>query len=169
MSAALDHKNIGRDPQRLSKIKPFITKYNWGGIEFPMQKDYKKFEQNNETIALNILYVFYNTEQIRCAYKSKYNNERKNQVILLMITDGEKWHYLALKSEPMLYNGKLCNRPVESLSRLLRKKSSNHHRDYYCLNRFNSYTTENRLKKYEELCNKNDNCRIIMPKWDEKN
>ena len=46
-----------------------------------------------------------------------------------MITDGEKWHYLALKSEPMLYNGKLCNRPVESLSRLLRGKTSNHHGD----------------------------------------
>ena len=62
-------------------------------------------------------------------YKLKYNNECKNQVILLMITDGEKWHYLALKSEPMLYNGKLCNRPVESLSRLLRGKTSNHHGD----------------------------------------
>ena len=49
-------------------------------------------EQNNEAIALNILYVPYNTEQIHCTYKSKYNNERKNQIILLMITDGEKWH-----------------------------------------------------------------------------
>ena len=39
-------------------------------------------------------------------------NERKNQVILLMITAGKKWHYLALKSEPIFYNGKLCNRPV---------------------------------------------------------
>ena len=32
------------------------------------------------------------------AYKSKYNLTRENQVILLMITDGEKWHYLAVKS-----------------------------------------------------------------------
>ena len=128
--AALDHKNVGRDLQRIPKIKPFITKYNWEWIEFPAGlKDWKKFEQNNETIVLNILYVPYNTEQICCAYKSKYNNEHKNQVILLMITDGEKWHYLALKSEPMLYNGKLCNRPVESLSRLLRGKTSNHHGD----------------------------------------
>ena len=79
-----------------------------------MQKDWKKFEKN--------------TEQICCTYKSKYNNEHRNQVILLMITDGEKWHYLPLKSEPMLYDGKLCNRPVGSLSRLLRGKSSNHHR-----------------------------------------
>ena len=28
-------------------------------------------------------------------YKSKYNLKRENQVILLMITDGEKWHNLA--------------------------------------------------------------------------
>ena len=110
----------------------------------------------------------YNTEQIRCAYKSKYNNERKNQVILLMITDGEKWHYLALKSELTLYNGKMCNRSVKSLSKLLRGKSSNHHRDFYCLNCFNSYSTENRLKEHEEICNKNDSCRIIMPKWVER-
>ena len=121
ITVALDHRNIGRDLQRISKIKPFFTKYNWSGIEFPAtQKDWKKVEQNNETIALNILYIPYNTEQIHCAYKSKYNNEGENQVILLIITDGEKWYYLALKSEPMLYNGKLCNRPVKSLSKLLK-------------------------------------------------
>ena len=63
MTAALNHQNIGRDPQRIPKIKPFISQYNWEKIEFPaVQKDWKKFEQNNETIALNILYVPYNTE-----------------------------------------------------------------------------------------------------------
>ena len=30
--------------------------------------------------------------------KSKHNHTRKNQVVLLMVTDGEKWHYTALKS-----------------------------------------------------------------------
>ena len=38
-----------------------------------------------------------NTEKIRHAYKSKHNLKRKNQVILLMTNDGEKWHYLAVK------------------------------------------------------------------------
>ena len=66
-------------------------------------------------------------KKISRAYKSKYNSERENQVILLMIKDGkrsggvEKSHYLALKSELVLYNGKLCNRPVKSLSRLLKR------------------------------------------------
>ena len=32
----------------------------------------------------------YNTEKIRHAYKSKYNLTHESQVILLMITDGEK-------------------------------------------------------------------------------
>ena len=53
------------------------------------QKDWKKFELNNKSIALNILNVPYNTKEIRNAYKSKYNLERKNKVILLMITDRE--------------------------------------------------------------------------------
>ena len=85
-----------------------------------------------------------------------------------MIIDGGKCHYLALKSEPILYNGKFCKRSVKSLSKLLRRKSSNHHWDFDCLNCFNSCSTEKRLKKHEKICNKNDSCHIIMPRWDEK-
>ena len=29
ISVALNHKDIGRDPHRIPKVKPFITKYNW--------------------------------------------------------------------------------------------------------------------------------------------
>ena len=41
-------------------------------------------------MALNILYVLHNTEEIRHAFKSKHNLSREHQVILLMITDGKK-------------------------------------------------------------------------------
>ena len=83
------------------KIKPFINQYNWKEIDFPSHlKEWKKFKLNNKTIALNILFVPCNTEKIRLAYKSKHNFKRENQVILLMITDGKKWHYLAVKSLP---------------------------------------------------------------------
>ena len=47
----------------------------------------------------------YNTKEIRHVYKSKYNLKCKNQVILLMITDGKKWHYLAVKSLSALLKG----------------------------------------------------------------
>ena len=75
----------------------------------------------------------------------------------------EERHYLALKSEPVQYNGKSCNRPVKSLSRLLNRISSNRVGDFYCLNCFISYSSENKLKDHEEICNKHDSCRIIMP------
>ena len=47
--------------------------------------EWKIFEENTRTIALNILHVPYNTKEICRAYKSKYNNERENHVIFLMI------------------------------------------------------------------------------------
>ena len=69
------------------------------------KKTGKKFKSNNKSVALNILLMSYNAENIRLAYKSKYNFKRENQVILLMITDGKKWHYLAVKSLSALFRG----------------------------------------------------------------
>ena len=131
--AALHHQEIGRNPQRISKLKPFVNRYNWTDIEFPSySKNWRKFEQNNKSIALNILFTRYNTKQIRPAYASKDNNERDIQVNLLMITDNNNnnnnnnWHYLAVKSK----------------SGLLKGTTSKHKEDFYCLNCFRSYTTE---------------------------
>ena len=54
----LNHEGIKKDPQRITKIKPFINKYNWEGINIPSEKDdWEKFEKNNVTIALNVLYA----------------------------------------------------------------------------------------------------------------
>ena len=99
ITAALNHNNIDHHHERNSKLEPFINNYNWIYIEFSSHsKDWRKFKQNNKTTALNILYVPYNTKQIRQAYMSKYNNERDNQVTLLMISnETNNWHYLAVK------------------------------------------------------------------------
>ena len=121
VTLALNLDKITKDPQRVkSLIKPFIEKYNWEDIDFPStSKDWKKFECNNE-VALNILYVPYNTKKINIAYKSKNNLIQKRQIILLMISDGQKCHYLVIKN----------------LSGLLRVITSNHKEDFYCLNCF---------------------------------
>ena len=66
ITVPLNHERIKNDPQRISKIKPFIDQYKWidKGIEFPSySKDCKKSEQNNKTIALNILFAPCNTEK----------------------------------------------------------------------------------------------------------
>ena len=97
VTLALNLDNIDNHPERISKIKRFINQYNWKDIDFPpTNKDWRKFELNNE-IALNILYVPHNTRKIEVAYKSKNNLTCDKQVILLMITDSEKWHYLNSK------------------------------------------------------------------------
>ena len=63
ITVALNHQNIGNHPEKISNIKPFIDQYNWEGIDFPSRiKDWKKFERNNKTIAINILYVPHNTK-----------------------------------------------------------------------------------------------------------
>ena len=54
-------------------------------------------------------------KKIYSAYVSKHKSNRQKQVILLMISNGEKlWHYLAVKN----------------LSALLTKITSKHHCDF---------------------------------------
>ena len=148
LNDSLDYQTIKTHPERISKLKPYINQYNWKDIKFPSDKeDWKKFEQNNKEIALNILFVPHNKKEIRPAYISKYNHKRKNQVILLMITDdGERWHYLV----------------VRNLSALLRGISSSNNGDFYCLNCFHSYRTLNKLKRHERVCSNHDYCHVDM-------
>ena len=69
IAAALNHQNIDHHPERISKLRAFINNYNWKDIELSSHsKGWRKFECNNKTIALNILYVPHNTKQIKQAY-----------------------------------------------------------------------------------------------------
>ena len=69
-----------------------------------------------------------------------------------MITDGEKWHYLAVKS----------------LHALLKGIKSKHKGDFYCLNCFHAYTTKNKLERHENVCENHDYCYVEMPNEDNK-
>ena len=72
---ALNHQNINNNPQKISKPEPFINNYNRKDIQHPTHsKDWRKVECNNKTIALNILYLPYDTKQIKQAYISKHND-----------------------------------------------------------------------------------------------
>ena len=83
-------KAIQKEYYQLANHDLFSCDYSWGGIDFPARiKEWTRFEKNNETIALNILQVPHSEIKITHAYKSEYNHTRKNQVVLLMITDGK--------------------------------------------------------------------------------
>ena len=75
----MNYQTTEKNPQRISKLKPYINKYNWEEIDFPAgSKEWQKFEWNNKTIALNVLYIPHNTKTISVAYRSEYNNKRKS-------------------------------------------------------------------------------------------
>ena len=132
---AIYHKNLNRISNKLIE---YVEKLDWNGIDFPASTpDYKRFEKNNEDIALDILYVPSDNEIIDVypEYISKFNFTRKNQIVILKISDGsEKWHILALKSEQE-ENGD-CMKPTKSFLRLMTDISSNAQENYYCLDVF---------------------------------
>ena len=96
------------------------------------------------------MYVPHKTGKIHLVYKSKHNLTREKQVVLLMVTDGEKWHYTA----------------VTRLSGLLRGVTSNNNGDFYCLNYFCSYGTKNKLDLHKKVCENRDYCQVEMPNKD---
>ena len=69
-----------------------------------------------------------------------------------MISDGEKWLYL----------------DVKSLSALFREITGNYHGYFYCLNCIQSYTTENKLKKHKKVCHNHYYCYVEMPEEQNK-
>ena len=73
VTVALNHEEIGKNPKRITKIKPFKNKYKWEEINFPSKKDdwNIKFEKIDVMIAFNvfmlnkyILLMFQNINQI---------------------------------------------------------------------------------------------------------
>ena len=85
--------------QKIEKIKQADTDFS------SHQTECKKFGQNNTSIFLNVLVASYNSEEIKLAYKSKYNNKRKNHVIPLIVNDeAEICYYCAVKNLLELYS-----------------------------------------------------------------
>ena len=78
--STINHKsNYCKNLQIISNIKPSPDQYNWKEIIFSLnKKDWKKFE-SNKSIVLNILYVLYNTKEIKSTCTSKNNLIRHHQ------------------------------------------------------------------------------------------
>ena len=75
-------------------------------------------------------------EKIHPAYDSKHNSRPEKQFIILTIPNGKRRYYLA----------------VEKLFSLLRRISSNHVDDFYCLNCLLSFRTKNKIESHKNVC-----------------
>ena len=93
ITAALNYNKINE--KELKKL----LKFRRVDMDFSSyQRDWEEFEQENTSIALNILFLSHNSEEVKLAYKSIYN-KRKNQIILLMINDeANNCYYFAVKN-----------------------------------------------------------------------
>ena len=91
ISVLISNKIKEKELKKILKFKRVNTYFS------SYQRDWE-FEQNNTSIALNILFVSYNSEEIKFAYKLNYN-KCKNQVILLMINkEANNCYYFAVKN-----------------------------------------------------------------------
>ena len=90
--AGLNYNKIKvKELKKLLKFKRVETDFS------SYQRYWENFEEEkeNKSVAVNILFASYNSEKIKLVYKSSYN-ERKNQVILLMINDEANNYYYLL-------------------------------------------------------------------------
>ena len=85
------------------------------------QRDRENFQQNNESIGLNVLFSSRDSDEITLLYKSEHNFDRENKVLLLMINDDDdddddddqKYYYFAVKYKLELHSLKVkMNYPV---------------------------------------------------------
>ena len=131
---ALHHKDIKYHPERISLLRSFEKRYNLKGLEFPVLiQKIDKFEKNNPGKAVNVLF--------------------KKQANLLMIVDGEKRHYTAIKNISKFF------------SKLNGKTRCAYH---FCMNCLNGFGTSSARDKHHEYCSSSGQVKIKMSTEKEK-
>ena len=151
--AALDHEEIKKDHQRISRLKSYENQYNWKRLQFPSIKKINKFDKSNRGITVNVLFSKKKSQNIYTACRSERNVKCKKQVNLLMIVCGEKRNYAAIKG----------------LSRLLSKlNGETQHTFHCCMNCLDGFRTEPARNKGYKYCSSNGHVKVKMPIEKEK-
>ena len=137
---------IGDHPERISKLRRYEDEYDWDGMEFPASfRDIKRFESRNE-ITINVLAF-----ERRKIYICRKGKEYDRVVNLMLITDNNRKHYVAIKS----------------LSRLLTMQNSKHKESqHFCTNFLQGFAEEHSRDEHLIYCRSNEAIRIEMPNKD---
>ena len=148
VTAALNYNEIKKDPQRITNLKKHVDKYNWDGLSFPMALNkIDLFERRNPDIAVHVLTKDV-IEGVYMCRKSKHL-DRKHNVILFLLCEEEKRHYIAVKN----------------LSGVLSKVNSNHKsKEQYCLNCLSGFNSEQKRDEHFEYCKDNEAVKVELPK-----
>ena len=146
-----------KHPSRIDKdLKSKENTLNMEGIEYPVSlKDINRFEKQNPEISISVL--GYSKDEriyplrISEFTKKKKENERKHNIVLLLIKNRDNSHYCYVKN----------------LSALLSSQVNNHKSKlYFCLNCLSGYDDPEKLEKHKEYCSEEESIKINMPKPD---
>ena len=143
-----------RDAERIDKdLKSKEHTLNMKGIAYPVDfKDVNRFEKQNPDISISILgyskderiYPFRISEYT----KSKKEDERKHNIVLLLIKNGDNSHYCLIKNLSALLTSQINSRKGKL---------------YFCLNCLNGYDEPEKLDKHKEYCSEQESIKINMP------
>ena len=143
-----------KNAERIDKdLKSKENTLNMEGIDYPVNlKDIKRFEKQNLDISISVL--GYSKDEriyplrISEFTKKKKEDERKHNIVLLLIKNKDNSHYCYVKN----------------LSALLSSQVNNHdHKLYFCLNCLNGFDTPEKLEKHKEYCSEEESIKINMP------
>ena len=122
-------------PERIdSDLKSKQDSINMDGIRYPVNfRAIDRFEHLNPNISISVL--GYNKEERVYPLRISKCTKRKHDIVLLLIKDGEKSHYCLVKNISALLSSQI---------------NSNDHKRYFCLNCFNSFKDEDKLKEHKD-------------------
>ena len=143
-----------KNNERIDKdLKSKENTLNMKGITYPVDsKGIKRFEKQNPDISISVL--GYNEKEkiypldISKFTKVKKEDERKHNIVLLLIKDEDNSHYCLVKNLSALLSSQVSNRKTKF---------------YFCLNCINYYDTPEKLDNHKEYCNEKESVKIIMP------
>ena len=140
---ALEFQNIESHPERISNLIKFSNKYDWPGLGFPVSfKDITKFEFRNQ-ISINLL-----ATEDKEIYICRKGGSYERIINLMIISENNKKHYVAIKS----------------LSRLLSSKNTKHKgKEYFCKNCLQGFIEESSRDKRLDYYINDESVKVIMP------
>ena len=143
-----------KNAERIDKdLKSKENTLNMEGIAYPVDfKGVKRFEKQNPDISISIL-GYSKDERVYPLRISKFTKlkkeeERKHNIVLLLIKNGDNSHYCYVKK----------------LSALLSSQVNKHnHKLYFCLNCLNGYDDPEKLENHKKYCSEEESVKINMP------
>ena len=143
-----------KNAERIDKdLKSKEDTLNMEGITYPVDsKGIKRFEKQNPDISISVLGYNENDKiyplDISKFTKVKKEDERKHNIVLLLIKKGDNSHYCLVKNLSALLTSQVNKRKGKF---------------YFCLNCLNGYDTLEKLDKHKEYCNEKESIKINMP------